>query len=81
MKGASSSSSSSTEPADANKDGTVTQAEQLAYDRKQEVKTSPAASETKRAAQAYKKIQGDGPPEGMKETMDSISSVVSQYAA
>lgn len=80
VKGASS-SSSNTEPADANKDGTVTQAEQLAYDRKQEVKTSPAASETKRAAQAYKKIQGDDASEGAKRTMDSISSVVDRYAA
>lgn len=84
VKGASSSSSSSsssTEPADANGDGTVTQAEQLAYDRKQEVKTSPAASETKRAAQAYKRIQGDDASEGAKRTMDSISSVVDRYAA
>lgn len=82
MKGASSSSSSSsTEPADANADGSVTQAEQLAYDRKQEVKTSPASSETKRAAQAYKKIQGDDLPGGTKATMESISSVVGQYAA
>lgn len=88
VKGASSSSSSSSTTsagaADTNGDGKVSEAELAAYTVKQEdsgAEPPSSSSESKRAAQAYAKLQDKGPPEAIKTAMSDISSIIDQYAA